>query len=332
MIVDLRSHDERARDGVIPGSVHVPRSVLEWRVDPDSGYSNPVVADDEVELILVCHEGYSSSLAAASLSGHRPRDGSRDLVGGFDAWRDAGLETIVGAAATGRAARHGRARPVSYDPEAFDAFEAAGWAEKDAGAYDMLLGRVTERFAEPLLDAVEAGPGTRLLDLATGPGYVAGRAVERGAEAVGLDRSDAMLEFAREHVPGAEFVRGDVTAIPFEDESFDAVTAAFLLLHLGEPEQAGAEAARVLEPGGAAAFTVWDVPSRGRWLGVLVDAIEDVGVSAPADVPAGPPFFRFADEDGAHRRSSPARVWLTRRWTRSSFPCTSAARTSSGTD
>ena len=186
---------------------------------------------------------------------------------------------------------------MSYDPEAFDAFETAGWAEKDAGAYDMLLGRVTERLAEPLLDAVEAGPGTRLLDLATGPGYVAGRAVERGAEAVGLDRSEAMLEFAREHVPGAEFVLGDVTAIPFEDESFDAVTAAFLLLHLGEPEQAGAEAARVLEPGGAAAFTVWDVPSRGRWLGVLVDAIEDVGVSAPTDVPAGPPFFRFADEN-----------------------------------
>ena len=185
---------------------------------------------------------------------------------------------------------------MSYDSSAFDAFEAAGWAEKDAAAYDMLLGRVTERFAEPLLDAVEAGHGTRLLDLATGPGYVAGRAVERGAEVVGLDRSDAMLEFAREHVPGAEFVHGDVTAIPFEDESFDAVTAAFLLLHLGEPEQAGAEAARVLEPGGAAAFTVWDVPSRGRWLGVLVDAIEEVGVSAPADVPAGPPFFRFADE------------------------------------
>ena len=189
---------------------------------------------------------------------------------------------------------------MSYDPEAFDAFEAAGWAEKDAGAYDMLLGRVTKRVAEPLLDAVKAGPGTRLLDLATGPGYVAGRAVARGAKAVGLDRSKAMLDFAREHVPDAEFVRGDVTAIPFDDDSFDAVTAAFVLLHLGEPEQAGAEAARVLEPGGAAAFTVWDVPSRGRWLGVLVDAIEDVGVSAPADVPAGPPFFRFADEDGAH--------------------------------
>ena len=185
---------------------------------------------------------------------------------------------------------------MSYDAEAFDAFEAAGWAEKDAGAYDMLLGRVTQRFAEPLLDAVGAGPGMRLLDLATGPGYVAGRAVARGAEAVGLDRSEAMLEFARQHVPGVEFVRGDVTDVPFDDGSFDAVTGAFLLLHLGEPERAGEEAARVLVPGGAVAFTVWDVPARGRWLGVLVDAIGDVGVSPSSAVPEGPPFFRFADD------------------------------------
>jgi rhodanese-related sulfurtransferase len=69
VIVDLRSHDERARDGVIPGSVHVPRSVLEWRVDPDSGWSNPYLSDKDVELIFVCHEGYSSSLAASSLPG-----------------------------------------------------------------------------------------------------------------------------------------------------------------------------------------------------------------------------------------------------------------------
>ncbi len=94
MIVDLRSHDERERDGVIPGSVHVPRSVLEWRVDPNSGYSNAIVANDEAELILVCHEGYSSSLAAASLSelGHE-RVG--DLVGGYVAWRGSGLDTIA---------------------------------------------------------------------------------------------------------------------------------------------------------------------------------------------------------------------------------------------
>jgi len=89
--VDLRSHDERARDGVIPGSMHVPRSVLEWRVDPDSGFANPQVSDPELELILVCHEGYSSSLAASSLR-NLGRSRVADLVGGFQAWQDAGLE------------------------------------------------------------------------------------------------------------------------------------------------------------------------------------------------------------------------------------------------
>ena len=98
MIVDLRSHDERVRTGVVPGSVHVPRSVLEWRADRDSGWSNPLVADEDVELILVCQEGYSSSLAAASLQA-LGRERVADLVGGFDAWRDAGLETIAAPAA-----------------------------------------------------------------------------------------------------------------------------------------------------------------------------------------------------------------------------------------
>ncbi len=93
-MVDLRSHDERARQGVIPGSVHVPRSVLEWRVDAGSGYSNPVLTDEGVELILVCHEGYSSSLAAAALRG-LGRERVADLIGGFEAWCDAGLETIA---------------------------------------------------------------------------------------------------------------------------------------------------------------------------------------------------------------------------------------------
>jgi rhodanese-related sulfurtransferase len=94
VIVDLRSHDERARDGVVPGSVHVPRSVLEWRVDPASGWSNPHVADDGVELILLCAEGYSSSLAAESLLA-LGRARVADLAGGFEAWRASGLETAT---------------------------------------------------------------------------------------------------------------------------------------------------------------------------------------------------------------------------------------------
>ena len=66
LIVDLRSGDERRRHGIVPGSVHVPRSVLEWRADPTSDSHNPQL-EGRGRLILLCAEGYSSSLAAASL-------------------------------------------------------------------------------------------------------------------------------------------------------------------------------------------------------------------------------------------------------------------------
>jgi SAM-dependent methyltransferase len=183
-----------------------------------------------------------------------------------------------------------------YDPVAFDAFEAAGWSTKEAAGYDALAGRVTSRLADPLLDAVGAGPGKRVLDIATGPGYVAARAAERGADSVGLDFSETMLAFARSRSPNVEFVRGDATELPFLDGSFDAATCAFLLLHLGRPEAAVVEAARVLAPGGSAAFSVWDEPSRGRWLGVVFDAFTVAGALPPPDVPHGPPFFRLADD------------------------------------
>jgi rhodanese-related sulfurtransferase len=87
VLVDLRGGDARRRDGIIPGSVHVPRSVLEWRVDQDSGWANPYLAGRQ--LILVCEHGYSSSLAAASLRELGVDAG--DLEGGFEAWAAAGL-------------------------------------------------------------------------------------------------------------------------------------------------------------------------------------------------------------------------------------------------
>jgi rhodanese-related sulfurtransferase len=93
VLVDLRSHDERERDGAIPGSVHVPRSVLEWRVDEGSGFSNPQVAQRELELVLICDEGYSSSFAAAALQA-LGFSRAADLAGGYQAWRAAGLPTM----------------------------------------------------------------------------------------------------------------------------------------------------------------------------------------------------------------------------------------------
>ena len=136
-----------------------------------------------------------------------------------------------------------------------------------------------------------------MLDIATGPGYVAatGGRSRRGLRRPRLLRDDARL-CAR---PLAERRVRSLATQPScrsRTASFDAVTCAFLLLHLGRPEAVVAEAARVLAPDGRAAFSVWDEPSRSRWLGVVLDAVTAAGAQPPADVPPGPPMFRFADD------------------------------------
>ena len=90
VLVDIRAESQRARDGVVPGSVFIARNVLEWRCDPDGSNRDERVADPARRLIVMCDAGYQSSLAAAILHdlGH---DRATDLDGGFQAWRDAGL-------------------------------------------------------------------------------------------------------------------------------------------------------------------------------------------------------------------------------------------------
>jgi len=189
----------------------------------------------------------------------------------------------------------GRVTPAPIQPDAFNAFEAAGW-ERRAPAYDRFFGAITTRLVEPLLDAASVGPGARVLDVATGPGYVAAAAAERGASVVGVDLAPSMLDMARDLHPGLDFREADAQSLPFEDASFDAVLGNFVIVHLGRPEQAAAEFARVLRPGGKVALTTWDLPDRARVLGVLLDALGDTGAAPPADLPVGPNFFRFADD------------------------------------
>jgi rhodanese-related sulfurtransferase len=82
LVVDIRSADERKRTGVIPGSKHIPYSVIQWRADQTSEWRDPELAGRR--LVLVCAEGYSSSLAAASLVELGVDAG--DFIGGYDAW------------------------------------------------------------------------------------------------------------------------------------------------------------------------------------------------------------------------------------------------------
>ena len=90
LLVDVRSELQRERDGVVPGSVFFPRNVLEWRCDPASPARDERVCDRGRQLIVMCDEGYQSSLAAATVLGfgHRP---VTDVIGGFRAWQAAGL-------------------------------------------------------------------------------------------------------------------------------------------------------------------------------------------------------------------------------------------------
>ena len=92
LIIDIRSQFDRQRDGVVPGSIHIPRTVLEWRLDPDSAWRNPHVGGLDQELILLCDHGCSSLLAAATLADLGFTQVS-DVIGGFAAWREATLPT-----------------------------------------------------------------------------------------------------------------------------------------------------------------------------------------------------------------------------------------------
>ena len=185
---------------------------------------------------------------------------------------------------------------AAIDPDAFNAFEAAGW-EQRASAYDRAFGSMTSRIAEPLLDAASVAAGTRVLDVATGPGYVAGRAAARGASVVGVDIAGAMVDLAGRLHPGLDFREADAHALPFEDASFDAVVGNLAVLHLGRPGQAAGEFARVLVGGGKLALTTWDSPERTPFFGVIVGAVTDAGARPPDDIPAGPDFFRFSADE-----------------------------------
>ena len=90
VLVDIRGDLQRVRDGVVPGSIFIARNVLEWRCDPDRSHRDPRIGGLDRRIVLMCDEGYQSSLAAATLQ-ELGFARATDLIGGFRAWRAAGL-------------------------------------------------------------------------------------------------------------------------------------------------------------------------------------------------------------------------------------------------
>jgi rhodanese-related sulfurtransferase len=89
VLVDIRSDSQREADGLLPGARRIPRNVLEWRVDPSCEHRDPEFARLDARVILICDEGYQSSLAAATVRSFGVD--ATDVEGGFQAWHEAGL-------------------------------------------------------------------------------------------------------------------------------------------------------------------------------------------------------------------------------------------------
>ena len=177
-------------------------------------------------------------------------------------------------------------REVELD--AFADWERAAWATR-AAPYAKDITLLTRGAADALLDAAGVTVGSRVLDVATGPGVVALAASDRGADVIAVDQTESMLAIAR--AAGVDARQAEAEQLPFDDASFDAVVAGFLLNHLARPMRGIAEMARVCR--GTVAVSVWDVPEANPALGLFGPVVQSLGV--PEVVPPGPDSHSYAD-------------------------------------
>ncbi|GJF33238.1 hypothetical protein KNE206_59380 [Kitasatospora sp. NE20-6] len=180
--------------------------------------------------------------------------------------------------------------------ESFAEFERRGWARRSS-TYGDGFGAMTAGVHGTLLDAVGAGPGTRLLEVGCGTGRLAALACGRGAATTATDAVPEMVALAAAAAPAARVEQAVLPGLPHPDGVFDAAVGAFVLNHVPDPPAAAADLHRVLAPGGRTALACWDTLARNRAQGVVFDAVRAVG-GTPPTLPGPPPFARYASADG----------------------------------
>lgn len=183
----------------------------------------------------------------------------------------------------------------AYNGPSFKDIELSSW-ERKADKYDGLLGQVTNPSIGPLLDAAGVGESSKVLDIACGPGYGAGGAAARGADAIGLDMAPNMVAEASKNFPAAEFQVGEGESLPFDDERFDAVVTSFGILHMTDLDKAISEAYRVLKPGGRYAFSTWQTANKHPFMALINNSIKIHG-DPNVPLPPSPDHTIFADPD-----------------------------------
>ncbi|HEX3204551.1 MAG TPA: methyltransferase domain-containing protein [Nitrospiraceae bacterium] len=152
-----------------------------------------------------------------------------------------------------------------------------------------------------LVGEAHVRPGQRILDLGSGTGYpalLAAQAVGPRGNVVGLDLADAMLDVARRKakalgLTNIRFQAGDVSTLPFDAGSFDAVISRFCLMFLPDVPKAAAEIARVLKPGGYLAAAVWSLPEKNPFLNIPINIVKQF-IDIPPPEPDQPGIFRLA--------------------------------------
>lgn len=187
------------------------------------------------------------------------------------------------------------------DYNAFGAMERSGWSDAArAAAYVDLFSKAADQAVPPLLDAVGATAGMKVLDLCCGQGNVSAALAETGCDVSGADFSSAMIALANARVPGAAFVEADAEDLPFDDGKFDAVVSNLGICHVPDQQKALSEACRVLKPGGGFAMTVWCGADVSPAFETIYSAVKEHG-DPDVSVPEGPDFHRFADRDIAEK-------------------------------
>jgi ubiquinone/menaquinone biosynthesis C-methylase UbiE len=187
------------------------------------------------------------------------------------------------------------------DFKAFQDLEQQGWSDPGrASGYIELFASASDQAIASLVEAVNAGPGLKALDLCCGQGNVSEVLARRGCEVTGVDFSSAMLAFADDRVPGAIFIKADAQNLPFDNAEFDVVVSNLGVCHVPDQPRALAEARRVLRPGGRFAMTVWCGPDVSPCFEIVYGAIKAHG-SPGVSAPPGPDFHQFAQKTVAER-------------------------------
>jgi ubiquinone/menaquinone biosynthesis C-methylase UbiE len=193
----------------------------------------------------------------------------------------------------GTLARRERLPYNVYVHDDFARFEHEGW-QRVADKYDSVWSPLTRQFIPYLLSDAKVAPGMAVLDVACGPGYVSAAVNQLGALPTGMDFSANMISIAKTMFPEIAFTQGDAQNLPFEEASFDRVLMNFGLLHVSHPEQACAEACRVLKRGGKFAFTVWAGPEQNP-VAKIVEGTLEAHANLDVALPEGPPKYLYGE-------------------------------------